>query len=265
MNAWSFDRLTRQGARGAALLLIMAACGCASTIDTDVPRVPAPWSGDTHSWQRFQVERNGLSKKVRFRDLETSRTVTMKYKGFPVAWGSPINLLFDEDVYQRESHRVRYRFQHPLTSQPMVLVARAKSHYVANVQIRTEDTLPVVQLFTGDEKQPRGALRYDDGSRILFSGEIEERQIEIERVSADIPPDRELLKYFLFPFPVMGEFVIRVDGQEAARFAQQLQHGVTSPYDLALDEETDQATRDDAMLAFVVFDLMKDFVNSANG
>ncbi len=245
----------------------MAACGCA-TARTAAPVLTIPDGAlepsGTSPWQRLQVERNSFSKKVSFRDVDTSRTAVMKYKGIPIAWASPVNLIVDPDIYEKRSHRVRYRFRHPLTERSMVLLARAKSHSVGSVPIRSEDTMPVVELFDGEEKHLRGTLRYDFDAPILFSGEIEERRVEIERVYEDTVFDRGLLRYLLFPFPLTGEFVIRVDGKEAARFTEESAHGFTSPYDLALDAEADPATREDAMLAFVVFDLMKDFVQSTN-
>jgi hypothetical protein len=248
------------------LLLFAATVGCASAKGTP-PLVTiqdaAPGAAEARSGLRFQVERNGLSKKVLFRDLETSRAVAMQYKGMPVAWGSPLNLLVDEDLYERASHRVLYRFQHPRSARPMAVLARAKSHRVASVPVRADDSTPIIELFEGEDKKPRGTLRYDFNTRILFSGAIEGRRVEIERMSEDTVLDKGLLSYLLFPFPLSGAFVIRVDGQEAARFTQHRQHGVKSPYDLDLDGETDLATRDVAMLAFVVFDLMKDFVNSS--
>jgi len=242
-------------------LPLTAAVGCASS-----GKIPAlSTTGAESPWKRLQVERNSFSKKVLFRDLDTSGKVTMKYKGIPIAWGSPINLVVDPEIYEKQSHRVRYRFQHPLSAEPTVLLARATSQAVRTVPIHSGETAPVVELFDGGETRRRGTLRYDYYSRILFSGEIEEHSIEIERVSTDTQLDKGILKYFLFPFPMKGEFVIRVDGGEAARFTQHKQHGFTSAYDLTFDGEMDRATRDNAMLAFVVFDLMKDFVYNSAG
>jgi hypothetical protein len=250
--------------RFAVLLLVLlplpAALGCAST---KIP--PLATTAAESPWQRVQVERNSFSKKVLFRDLGGPGKVVMKYKGIPIAWGSPINLVVDPEIYEKQAHRVRYRFQHPLSAEPTVLLARSTSQAVHTVPIHSADTAPVVELFDGAETRRRGTLRYDYSSRILFSGEIEEHSIEIERVSEDTHMDKGLLKYFLFPFPMKGEFVIRVDGGEAARFTQHSQHGFTSAYDLAFDAGIERATRDDAMLAFVVFDLMKDFVQSSAG
>lgn len=253
-----------------ALLLWMAgSIGCASARPSFPPRIAGespiatPESAETP--QRFEVERNGFSKKVTFRDVDTARSAVIPYKGIPVAWGSPINLLVSENIYEKKSHRVRYRFQHPLSLQPLVVVARSQSHNVLNVPVRTGGTMPVVQLFDREEQKLRGTLRYDYSSRVLFQGEIEGHEVEIERVSADTVLDEALLKYFLFPFPLEGEFVVRVEGQEAARFTQRRQHGFKSPYDLELEGHMDQATREDAMLAFVIFDLMKDFVQSTVG
>ncbi len=248
------------------LLLAASTLGCASAKGAPplvTTREAAPGSPADRSGQRFEVERNSLSKKVQLRDLETSRTVVMKYKGIPVAWGSPLNLIVDPDLYERESHRVLYRFEHPLSARPMAVLARAKSHRVGSVPVRVDDSAPVIELFTEIDEKPRGTLRYDFDSRVLFSGEIEGRRVEIERISEDTVLDKGLLSYLLFPFPLSGTFVIRVDGEEAAGFIERRAHGVISPYDLDLDGATDQGTRDVAMLAFVVFDLMKDFVQSS--
>lgn len=264
---------TRQAAfsiaRCAALLLMAASLGCASARPAASPTIlgesPIAMPGSAEAPQRLAVERNGFSKKVTFRDLDTSRAAVMKYKGIPVAWGSPLNLLVSDNVYERQSHRVRYRFQHPLSMRPLVILARSKSHRVLSVPVRADDSVPVIQLFDGAEQELQGTLRYNYESRVLFAGEIEGREVEIERVSADTVFEDALLKYFLFPFPVEGDFVVRVEGREAARFTQRRQHGFKSPYDLELEGDMDLATREDAMLAFVVFDLMKDFVQSSAG
>lgn len=253
----SLDYLAKPLALG-ALLVLTGAAGCASTHVDASPATPP----QTLEGSRFEVERNSFSKKVSFRDLEGPQTLTMKYKGIPIAWGSPINLLVDPDVYEKASHRVRYRFQHPVSGQPMVLLARAKSHHVASIPIPTEDSFPVIQLFDGPETRLWGTLRYDDSSPVLFSGEIEERQVEIEQVSTRSSLNQGILKHLLFPFPLSGDFVIRVDGQEAARFTQRRPHGVKSSYDLTLESGIDPATREDAVVAFVVFDLLRDFVYS---
>lgn len=242
-------------------LLSAMALGCASTAPLLV--VKGETSEPVFTGLHYRVERNDFSKKVRFHDLDAPRTVVMKYSEAQTTWGSPLNLLFDEDVYEKESHRMRVRFRNPLTGQPMALVANARSHRVATVEVRTTDALPVIELYAEGEEQPRGTVRYDDHGQILFSGEIEKRRIEIERMSDPIPPalNRGLLKHVMFSFPDAGEFVVRIDGREAAWFGQFLQNGPVSPYDLSLNGEEDLATREDAMLAFVVFDLMKDFVN----
>lgn len=241
-------------------LLCAATVGCASA-----PLLVVKGTAETPdlSGLHYRIERNDLSRKVRFHDQDAPRMVVMRYNEASTTWGSPLNLLFDEDVYEKEFHRMRFRFRHPLSGQPMALVATARSRRVATVEVRSADALPVIELYAGDEEQPRGTLRYDDHGQILFSGEIEKRRIEIERTDTRIPPavNRGLLKHVVFSFPDAGEFVIRVDGREAAWFGQFLQEGPVSPYDLNLNGEEDLATRENAMLAFVVFDLMKDFVN----
>lgn len=259
-------RSARQSALAAVLLATAAvAAGCAAgpipALSIRGPESAAPPSAPRH----FRVERNGLSKKVAFQDLDGPRRIEMRYKGIPVSRDSAIDLLVPNRIYQKQIHRVLYRFTEPLSARPMRLLARSWSETVATVPVRDPASGPEVLLFAGAEERPRGSLRYDFASRVLFSGRIEERQVEIERTSADTLPDRGPLRYFLFPFPPAGEFVVRVDGRPAARFTQERQRGFKSPYDLRLEGDTDPAARDAAMLAFVVFDLMKDFVQGTAG
>lgn len=215
-------------------------------------------------WSRFEVERNGWSKKVRFRDLESSELRVMKYKGIPYSRISAVNIVVPEDRYDKNLHRVRYRLTHPLSGDELLLRARAKSHAVRGVPIRSEDTEPVIEIFDRGEDEPRGSLRYDYSSRVLFAGTLGERRVEIERVSADTALDRGALKLLLFPYPLEGEFVARLDGEEVARWAQQRQRGVKAPYELLLVGEDRPELRHDALLAFIVFDLMEIFVSSAD-
>lgn len=262
MISTCFDRLARQAAFAALLLGAAAATGCASANLSSSPAAGPPLG------QHLQVERTRDVKKLRFRDLDSSRTVVLKYGRSRSDWGSPVNWVVDEDLYDRQSHRVRYSFRHPVSGEPFILRARAQVHRVASVPVHNDDTAAtLIELFAGEEKKPRGTLRYESNSPIRFSGQIAERRIEIEQKTGDVPPEVlppniEVLKHVQFPFPEVGDFVIRVDGQEAARFAKHMREKDRSPYDLTLDGELDQATHDDAMLAFIVFDLIGDFVQA---
>ena len=258
-----FDRLARQAVFSALLLGLAATTGCA-TADLS----PRPTAGEPPLGRHLQIERNRDSKKVTFRDLDSSRTVVMKYGRARSDWGSPVNWVVDEDVYDRQSHRVRYRFLHPVSGEPLILRARSRVDRVASVAIRNDETATTaIEIFAGEEKEPRGTLRYEANSPVRFSGRIAERQVEIEQVSGDVPPETVpeglgIVKRLLFPFPEEGDFIIRVDGREAARFAKHMREKGRSPYDLTLDGELDQATHADAMLAFIVFDLIGDFIQS---
>jgi hypothetical protein len=260
-----FDRLARQTVF-TALLLGLAATATTGCATADLS--PMRTAGQPRLGQHLQVERNRNSRKMSFRDLDSSRVVVMKYGRARSDWGSPLNWVVDEDLYDRQSHRVRYRFLHPVSGEPLILRAKAQVHRVVSVPVRDDDTATTaIELFAGEEKTLRGTLRYEANSPVRFSGQIAERRVEIEQVSGDIPPETvppslRVVKYLLFPFPEEGDFIIRVDGREAARFTKHVQEEGKSPYDLTLDGELDQATRDDALLAFIVFDLIGDFVQS---
>ena len=274
MRSENHDRKLLKGiaARAAGALVVMLAAagspsGAAEAPDTAHGRGPSEDGSTTAqelpALERFQVVRNGFSKKIRFREEATDRTLTMKYKGIPWSRGSAINLVADRDRYEKDLHRVRYRFSHPLTGEPLVLKARSTSQRLRKVPIRSENTAPEVQVFEGDSQVALGALTYDSHSKTLFAGHLRERAVEIERVSEDSPLDWGLLKYFLFPFPVTGDYVVRIDGEPTAWFSQGLAKGVKSPYELALATNLEPRMREDAMLAFILFDLMGDFVDGA--
>lgn len=251
--------LARQAVPIALLLGLAVTSGCGSA-----SLHPPAGAGQPPLGQHLRVERNRDAKKLSFRDLDSSRTVVMTYGHARSDWGSPVNWVVDEDIYDRQSHRVRYRFLHPVSGEPIILRAQVKTRHVASVPIRTDDTATLIELFAGEAKEPRGTLRYEANSPVRFSGEIAERRIEIEQMTGDVPPPPEvkLGQYLLFPFPEEGDFIIRIDGREAARFAKHLRDERRSPYDLTLDGEIDQATHDDALLAFIVFDLVGDFLQS---
>lgn len=212
-------------------------------------------------WSRFEVERNGWTKKVRYRDLETGEQQMVKYKGMPWSRITAANIVVPEHVYNQDFHRVRYRLTHPMTGEPLTLRAWAKSQSVRGVPIRSDETEPVVQLFDRDGEEPWGTLRYDYHSRVIFSGVIDQREVEIERISEDTQLDRGLLKMVLFPYPLEGEFVARIDGEMVARWVQKRHRGIKAPYDLLVLGGDREELRADAWMTFVVFDLMETFVS----
>ncbi|MDY7093884.1 MAG: hypothetical protein SX243_13010 [Acidobacteriota bacterium] len=212
-------------------------------------------------WSRFEVERNGWTKKVRYRDLETGEQQMMKYKGMPWSRITAANIVIPEHVYNQDVHRVRYRFTHPQTGEPLTLRAWAKSQSVRGVPIRSDETEPVVQLYDRDGEEPWGTLRYDYHSRVIFTGVIDQRDVEIERISEDTQLNRGVLKMFLFPYPLEGEFVARIDGEVVARWEQKRHRGIKAPYDLLVLGGDREELREDAWMTFIVFDLMQTFVS----
>ena len=73
-------------------LLCAATVGCASA---PLLVVKGTASEPDLSGLHYRVERNDLSRKVRFHDQDAPRMVAMKYNEARTTWGSPLNLLFD--------------------------------------------------------------------------------------------------------------------------------------------------------------------------
>ena len=213
-------------------------------------------------WESFRVEHRGFRKELRFEALATGEAWTMDFKGIPWRRMSAVNIVVDPEKYDKGIHKVRYRFAHPLTGQALTLRAKAVSHRVRAVPIRSEHTAPVAQVFAGESEEPFGTLTYDWYEPILFRGELDGRPVEIERLSAPSKFERGPLKYFLFPFPLEGDFVARIDGREVARFTQHPQHGARVAFDLAV-VSGDPALREHGALLFVMFDLLRTFVQGA--
>ncbi|MCB1033501.1 MAG: hypothetical protein KDD47_06670 [Acidobacteria bacterium] len=213
--------------------------------------------------ERYHVVRNGWSKKIRFEGDGTAEILTMRYKGIPWSRDSAWNILVDKDRYGKSLNRVRYRFEHPISGRRMILQARSTAHSVRTVPIRSEDTAPAVEIFEGESEEPFASVVYDFQSRELFRGTMGARRFEIERVSEDTPLDHGFLKHFLFPFPVLGDFVVRLEGREVAWFSQGKAQGVSMPYDLALAGGLQTEEKEDAVLAFIIFDRVGEFIEGA--
>lgn len=254
-----------------AVLAVMTLAGAGEPLEAqEIPEALQPLElrlPEDGTWSRFEVEKKSFSKKVRFRNLETSVETVVKLKGIPYSRTTPVGLFVDPDVFEKKAHRMRYRFPHPLSGKPLVLRARSASRRVLGVPVRSDVTAPVVELLDGDGKDDdapvAGQLAYDYHSPILFTGELRGRRVEIERLDEPLVPEKGAFKHFLFPFPLRGEFTVRLDGVEVARFVQHPEQGTRSQYDLGISAAGDRQTEEDAMLAFVIFGLMKDFVASS--
>jgi hypothetical protein len=175
---------------------------------------------------------------------------------------SPVNIVVPERIYGRRLHRGRFRFEHPLTREPMLLRARARSQSVGPVPLPPGND-PEVEILGAANGAARGHLAYDMGNLVLFRGELDGAAVEIRQLGDRVRPPVGPLEHVVAPFPRAGEFAVLLDAEEAARFVKQPQHGTITEYELALREDQGPAAGDQAALAFVVFALMEDFVESA--
>ncbi len=272
-----FDEEKRNsGSRRTLVLLtvVAAACvaaGCASTRATakHYGRDSALRLDDPAAWARYEVRRTSFTKRLAWDDLTSGTRWETRYKGTPVSWITPINVIVPPKVYEERAHRGRFRFEHPLSHQRVVLRAHARSRSVGTVPLPLGSGAPAIDVYDGSEERLQGTLRYDLHSPIVFAGELGGRQVEIEQQDegARRPhhPLAQVVEQVFTPFPVAGEFVVRLDGSEAARFLKRRPRGTVSSYELALRQELPAAQREDAALAFTVFALMEEFVHSAAG
>ena len=245
-----------KGAAGLGLLLMMGAGGAGAEEETFRNTC------NEVSWQRFEVEHRGFKKTITFAESGTREKRTLEYKGIPWSRDSALNLVVDRNIYERGVHRVRYRFDDPWSGQPLELKAHAVSHEVRGVPIRSDDTQPRIELFAQGNDTPRGRLFYAWEGAVLFAGELDGHQVEIERLSPPTKAERGVFKYLLFPFPLEGEFAVRIDGCEVAHFTQGRVHGMRVSYELELAADGG-VPRQDALLGFLVFDMMRHFIQGA--
>jgi hypothetical protein len=120
-----------------------------------------------------------------------------------------------------------------------------------------------VELSTRQEGEPIGRLSFDPESPVLFSGAIDSRAIRIETLTGQPVPKGVAREMLLGAYPLAGVFRIASSERELVRFVQLPQEGASSRYELAIARELAAEARYDAWLAFIVFDLMKEFVHSA--
>ena len=224
---------------------------------------------DEESWRIFEVRQPAFGRKrLELREETTaSEPIRVPWKGLAWRGFDPINLLVPEDFYQRNGHSANYRFQHPWSGEDWVLAARARSHSVRGVSLpMVEEAAPRLLFFEGhdrprDDSQPIGQLTLDSASRRFLFGQLEGREIELEQVGT-LAWDREpgLLQHLTAPFPGSGEFVVRIDGRETARFLQRPKSGSFTTYRLAIRRDLGEAERDASLWLFLGFDRMREFV-----
>jgi hypothetical protein len=237
--------------------LVLTAGGCVSAAARTPLRLEEPTA-----WSRFELRRTSFGKRLRWRDLDSGRTWQSRYKGVPVSWGSPINIVVPERIYERRHLRGRFRFQHPLSGERLVLRAGATTHRVGTVPVPAKGG-PQIEVLDGREERVLGYLAYDVESRLVFAGRLHESNVEIEQVDPGGWRAGGIIGYVVAPFPLEGEFVVRIDGREAARFFKQRPRGAVRDYDLALRRDAAPRERDEAALAIVVFALMEELVSAA--
>jgi hypothetical protein len=248
-----------------ALLAMMAgAIGCASTRATvkQYGTDSAMQLADPAAWTRYEVRRHSFRNRVEFRDLASGRAWVMKFKGRPISWMTPVNILVPPKIYEERSHRGNFRFEHPISHAPVVLRARARSRTLGTVPLPAE-AAPTIEILDGKEQQVQGRLAYDLHSLTVFSGELAGHQVEIVQQNEGARRPHNPLQELATPFPFAGEFVVRLDGQDAARFLKRVPRGTVASYDLALRADGSPEERDAAALAFTVFVLMEEFIGSS--
>lgn len=215
-------------------------------------------------WERLSAERREPSKRLTIRTVTGGQIATLFIQGEPIRRDSWLSLLVDEDLYERRIHRVRYRFDHPVSGERIRIEARARSHRVASVPVKSPEGEVTLEVFAGRGRNRRsiGALDYSDHSSVIFSGFLAGRRVEIERLDPALIETLEPMRHVRTPFSMRGEYAVRIDGEEVARFLQEMPRESRIPYELGLAPGADPELRGDALLVFCLFDAMKDFIAS---
>lgn len=262
---------------GLVLAITLCAGGCAQVVPP-----PEVWRAavanpeqslhlvDEENWRVFEVRQPAFGRKrleLREEGTPAAEPTRVPWKGVAWRWFSPVNLVVDPEFYERNGHSANYRFQHPWSGQDWVLAARARSHSVRGVSLpMVEEAAPRLLFFEGhdrprDDSQPIGQLTLDAASRRFLFGQLQSREIELEQVGT-LAWDREpgLLQHLTAPFPGSGEFVVRIDGRETARFLRRPQSGSFTTYRLAIRRDLGDAERDLSLWLFLAFDRMREFV-----
>jgi hypothetical protein len=224
---------------------------------------------DDGNWRLFEVRHATFGRKMEFRELAGPQAARpprpsfiVPWKGVPVRWMHPLNIVVDPKFYERSIHRANYRMRHPWSGEEWILAARGRSHAVRDVPLPlTEDEAPVLYFRQGEREI--GRLDCDEASRRVLFGRLEEQEVEIEQVGA-LAWDREpgLFQHFFAPFPEAGEFVIRIDGRETARFLVRDVDAANRSLRLAIRADLDPHLRDRSLWLFLAFDRMQAFVRS---
>jgi hypothetical protein len=254
----------------APLALALGALACAATSThaaspLRVPREPlALRLDDPAAWRQLEVRRRSFARTLVFSETASGRTWQVDSKGRPTSWMSPVNVIVPPRAYERRSHRGRYRFPHPLTGEPLVLRARATSQSAGTVPLPPASG-PEVEVLVGDDERAHGHLAYDQHSLVLFAGELGGRAVEVEQLGAGVRRSRGPLEVLVAAFPLAGEFAVRIDGLEVARFVKQPQKGTVTDYELALRNDVEPALAEDAMVAFTVFAFVEELVEASFG
>ena len=259
------------------LVVLLLASGCAQVIPP-----PEVWRAaiaspeqslhlvDGEDWRVFEVRQPAFGRKrleLREEFGGSPEPIRVAWKGVAWRWFDPVNLLVDPKFYERNGHSANYRFQHPWSGQEWVLAARARSHSVRGISLpMLDEAAPRLLFFEGHDRpregqQPIGQLVLDAASRRLLFGQLEGREVEIEQVGT-FAWDREpgLLQHLVTPFPGSGEFVVRIDGRETARFLKRPKQGTFTTFRLAIRRDQGEAERDLSLWLFLAFHRMHEFV-----
>jgi hypothetical protein len=196
----------------------------------------------------------------------TESPTVVEWQGGATRWIDPKSSLVVPRFYLRNRHTAEYRFRHPWTDVEWVIEAHAVSRRVALVStpVARENRPRFLFVSRADGvptgREPIGELAFDGAARRLFFGRLAGSEVEIERVDA-LSWDREpgLRQHLTARFPDAGEFVVRIDGAETARFLQRRERGSRSSYRLAIRRGVSEA-EGLSLGIFLAFDRMREFI-----
>ena len=260
-------------------LAVGFASGCAEVPPPEVQRVaagrpePALHLVDRLGWRLFEVERqvgHPERRRIELREEAPGEPAVVEWEGRATRWLDQKSALVVSRIYLRHRHSAEYRFRHPWNGEEWFIEARTLTRRVFLISAPVEPEngprflfLPA-QPSLGPESALRaqvGELAFDGAARRLFFGHLAGSEVEIERVDA-LSWDRKpgVRQHLVARFPDAGEFVVRIDGLETARFLQRRDGGSRVTYRLAIRRAASEVDRDLSLGIFLAFDRMRDFI-----
>ena len=242
---------------------LQAVHGQAQEPPKEVYNPPRPFSLEA-GMERLRVSRRDGKQRFLF-EHDASEPWRLRFSKTTTSVGSQ-TLRGDSNwlpaIYRKEPRKIGYKFRHPLNSKKFRVRIRAKNRKIYAAPVRSAKDRPRIRIFDqGQRRAPVGELSYLFDSPALVSGSLEGKTAQLVRVDQGTVFEKGILRYLFFPFPLAGAFEIRLDGEVIGRILMNYMEaaGQLQTFELDLPAEG-EANREEALLLFLTFGFLQDFV-----